>query len=40
MRQTLTYPLPWSKVTLDLDHEPFWKALSRGGEPGMRDDGE
>jgi len=27
-------------VTLDLDHEPFWKALSRGGEPGMCDDGE
>ena len=38
MRQTLTCPLHWGKVTLD--HEPFWKALSRGREPGMRDDGE
>jgi hypothetical protein len=30
MMQTMTSPLPWGNVTLDLDNETFRKAFSGG----------
>ena len=30
MMQTMTSPIPWGNVTLDLDHETFRKAFSSG----------
>jgi hypothetical protein len=35
MMQTMTSPLQWSNVILDLSYETFRKAFSSGREPGI-----